>query len=286
MSPESLSFAIVAIVAYAIGALVSFVSVGRAKTAVTWPQLTLAVAGVLAQTIGLGVHCATSKTHYFTSPMEILWLLSWSVGVNYVLILSAWRIVGLGVLVLPLNMALLAASVFSQYPGPAPFGQLDLHPFYPPHVILAFLGYGFFFSACAISILYLRAERLLKHKLFGAVFHGIPSLERLERTSARCVWAGFGLFTVALFLGGYLAHTYGLSSWFLHPKMLAAEITWLVFLVLVVGRLAGRLIGRLAAQTILVGAALVALTIVLGHPLEMSEGDETVPPKQQEQLKP
>jgi ABC-type uncharacterized transport system permease subunit len=284
MNPESLSFVVVAIVAYAIGALLSFISVGRAKTTVSWPQLTLAIVAVLAQTVGLGVHCATSSTHYFTSPMEILWLLSWSVGVNYVLILAAWRIVGLGVLVLPLNVALLAASLFSQYPGPAPFGELDLHPCYPPHVILAFLGYGFFLSACGISILYLRAERLLKHKLFGAVFHGIPSLERLERTAGRCIWAGFCFFTIALVLGGYLAHAHGVASWFLKPKMLAAEITWLVFLVLIIGRAAGRLIGRLAAQTVLVGAALVALTIVLGHPLKITNGNDT--PAPQEQQKP
>jgi len=286
MSPDSISFVVVAIAAYAVGALLSFVSVGRAKTAVSWPQLTLAVAGVLAQTIGLGVHCATSEMHYFTSPMEILWLLAWSVGVNYVFILAAWRIVGLGVLVLPLNVALLAASLFSQYPGPAPFGELDLHPFYPPHVLLAFLGYGFFLSACAISILYLRAERLLKHKLFGAVFYGIPSLERLERTAGRCVWLGFGFFTTSLLLGGYLAHAHDASSWALRPKMLAAEITWLVFLVLLVGRLAGRLIGRLAAQTVLVGAALVALTIVLSHPLQVAEEDVTTPPQSQESVKP
>ena len=286
MNPGSLSFVIVAIVAYAIAALLSFVSVGRGKTAATWPQLTLAIAAVLSQTVGLGVHCATSTTHYFTSPMEILWLLSWAVGINYVLILAAWRIVGLGVLVLPLNVALLAASIFSRYPGPAPFGALDLHPFYPPHVLLAFLGYGFFLSACAISILYLRAERLLKHKLFGAVFHGIPSLERLERTAGRCVLAGFGFFTLALVLGGYLAHAHGVSSWFLHPKMLAAEITWLVFLTLIVGRATGRLIGRLAAQSVLVGAALVALTIVLGHPLEVDEDHETPPTGTREQLRP
>jgi ABC-type uncharacterized transport system permease subunit len=218
--------------------------------------------------------------------MEILWLLAWSVGVNYLVILAAWRIVGLGALVLPLNVAILAASLLAQYPGPAPVSGVDRHSLYAPHVLLAFLGYGFFLTACAISILYLRAEWLLKHKVFGAVLQGMPSLERLERTAGRCVWAGFAFFTLALAQGGYMAHMYNVSSWFLHPKMLAAEITWVIFLVLIVGRLAGRLIGRLAAQTVLVGAALVALTIVLGHPLQSETDGNSGSPETREKARP
>jgi ABC-type uncharacterized transport system permease subunit len=276
----------VAIAAYAAGAVLSFVSIGRAKYASSWPHLALALVGLLAQMIGLSVHCSASETHYFTSPMEILWLLAWSVGVNYVVILTAWRIAGLGLLVLPLNVALLAASLLAQFPGPAPVSGVDRHSLYAPHVLLAFLGYGFFLSACAISILYLRAEWLLKHKVFGAVLQGMPSLERLERTAGRCVWAGFALFSVALAQGAYLAHTFNVSSWFLHPKMLAAEITWLVFLVLVVGRLARRLIGRLAAQTVLVGAALVGFTILLSHPLKSDADGNPGSSAAQEKLRP
>jgi ABC-type uncharacterized transport system permease subunit len=275
-----------AMAVYAAGALFSFMSVGRGKKTSSTPQLALAVLGVLFQMIGLGVHCATSETHYFTSPMEVLWLLAWSVGVNYVIILAAWRIVGLGALVLPLNVAILAASLLAQFPGQAPVSGVDRHPLYAPHVLLAFLGYGFFLSACAISILYLRAEWLLKHKLFGTVLQGMPSLERLERTASRCIWAGFAFFTVALAQGGYLAHTFNVASWFLHPKMLAAEITWLVFLILIVGRLSKRMLGRLAAQTVLVGAAVVALTIVLKHPLQSEAGDDVAPVKSQEKARP
>jgi hypothetical protein len=67
--------------------------------------------------------------------------------------------------------------------------------------------------------------------------------------------------------------------------MMAAEITWLVFLVLIVGRLAGRVIGRLAAQTVLVGAALVGLTIVLSHPLQ-PDTDGVASPDVQEKARP
>ena len=283
MSPQF--FVGLAMVAYALGALASFVSVGRQKRPSVALPFALAVTAVLAQTIGLSVHCATSETHYFTSSMEILWLLAWSIGVNCVVILAAWRIAGLGTLILPLNVVVLAASLLAQYPGAAPVSGVDRHPLYAPHVLLAFLGYGFFLTACAIGILYLRAEWLLKHKVFGAMLQGMPSLERLDRTAGRCVWVGFVFFTLALLQGGYLAHVFHVSSWFLHPKMLAAEITWLVFLVLIVGRLAGRVIGRLAAQTVLVGAALVGLTIVLGHPLQ-PDTDGVASPDVQEKARP
>lgn len=284
MSPKL--FVGLAIAAYAAGALFSFISVGRGKKASLAPQLALAALGVLFQMIGLGVHCATSETHYFTSSMEILWLLAWSVGVNYVILLVAWRIVGLGMLVLPLNVAILAASLLSHYPGSAPVSGMDRHSLYASHVLLAFLGYGFFLTACATSILYLRAEWLLKHKVFGVVLQGIPSLERLERTAGRCVWAGFAFFSVALVQGGYMAHVFSVSSWFLHPKMLAAEITWLVFLILIIGRLSRRMRGRLAAQTVLVGAALVALTIMLSHPLQAESNGEGNSSDTQEKARP
>jgi ABC-type uncharacterized transport system permease subunit len=237
-------------------------------------QLILVALGVLFQTAGIGRHCHESATHYFTSGTEILWLLAWAAGINYLLVLAAWRMRALGVLILPLNAGLLAASFLFTYPGPAPLGELHRHPLYPVHVLSAFLGYGFFMTACAASLLYLRAEWLLKHKLFTVFFQEMPSLERIERSAARSVWVGLALFTVALGLGGYLCWRQGLTGWYGLPKILVAEATWLIFAVLAAGRLAGRLVGRTAAKTILAGAALVAATILIGHPFRASGAED------------
>ena len=263
MSPEQ--FVLLALVLYVSGAVAALLGLRYDRR---WPraQAGAVLLAVLAQTAGISVHCAHSPTHYFTSGAEILWLLSWSAGVNYLVLLAAWRMNALGLLILPLNAALLAASFLFPYPGPPPVGGLDRDPLYPVHVMSAFLGYGLFVTGCAASVLYLRAQALLKRKLFGVLFAGLPSLERLDRTAAWSVAAGLFLFTVALALGTVLAVRANVAHWYLHPKILVAEATWLVFLVLAAGRLAGRLTGRGAANTILAGAGLVAATILLGHP--------------------
>ena len=282
MSPET--FVLAALAAYAAGFAAAVAGL-RYRSARERPwQLILVALGILLQTAGLGAHCHQSPTHYFTSGTEILWLLAWAAGVNYLLVLAAWRMRALGVLILPLNAGLLAASFLFTYPGPPPVGGLDHNPLYPVHVLSAFLGYGFFLTACAASLLYLRAEWLLKHKLFTVFFQEMPSLERIERSAAHSVWAGLALFTVALGLGGFLCWRQGIEGWYGLPKILAAEATWLIFVVLALGRLAGRLVGRTAAKTILAGAALVGATIVLGHPFRASgeEGPARTPGAREE----
>ena len=70
------------------------------------------------------------------------------------------------------------------------------------HILAAFLGYGLFLTACGASILYLEQTKLLKRKVFGALFRDLPSLERLERLELVCAWMGLGIFALALAAGG------------------------------------------------------------------------------------
>ncbi|MCW8131812.1 MAG: cytochrome c biogenesis protein CcsA, partial [Planctomycetota bacterium] len=232
------------------------------------PWLHLAViAAAIFHSAGIGVHCAHSSTHFFTSHAENLWLLSWTLGIGYLALLLGFRMRTLGALTLPLSSAMLFVSRFVTQPGLPPTAAAAQHPLLPVHIMCAFLGYGLFLTACAASVLYLEEHRLLKRKIFGVLFHGLPSLEKLEKAATLCTWAGFGLFTVALGTGAFLAKHYGGGeAWYLEPKILATQATWLVFLVLLVGRLSGRLIGRASAKTVLVGAALVVGTFLLAHP--------------------
>lgn len=273
-------FFLLAAIAYAIGAGVA-VGGFRVQSLREGPwQMLAAVAAVIFHTAGIGVHCAHSQTHFFASYAENLWLLSWALGIGYITLLIGFRMRSLGALTLPLAAGMLFVSEFLTKPGLPPTSAAAAHPLLPIHIMSAFLGYGLFLTACAASLMYLEEHRLLKRKVFGVLFHGLPSLERLDKAATLCTWAGFALFTVAVGTGAFLAKHYGGGeTWYLEPKILATQATWLVFLVLLVGRLSGRLIGRASAKTVLVGAALVVATFLLAHPFREA-GDPAKPAAQ------
>jgi ABC-type uncharacterized transport system permease subunit len=102
--------------------------------------------------------------------------------------------------------------------------------------------------------------------MFSQLFRGQASLEKLEKASNVAVCIGLALFTVALYTGAELMHSLGHTNWYLEPQVLSSFATWLIFLVLAVGRLAGRWAGRTSAKIVLAGAALVVLTFFISHP--------------------
>lgn len=264
MTPEV--FFLLALAVYALGAALALGGL-RWEPLRRGPGQHLATGlGVLLQTFGIGLHCARSETHFFTSKFESVWLLAWTLGLAYLALLLCWNMRALGSLVLPLIVALLVAARLYTEPGLPPAALAARHPLFAVHILSAFFGYGLFLTACAASVLYLEEHRLLKRKLFGFLLQGLPSLEKLERTATLCAWAGLLIFTVAVGTGATMAKRTGQAHWYLEPFVLSTQTTWLVFLVLVVGRATGRLAGRAAAKVILVGAGLVLVTFLIGHP--------------------
>lgn len=260
-------FMLLAALAYGAGAVAAIAGL-RSEALRKGPWQHLAVLLALAfHTTGIGFHCAQSSSHFFSSTAENLWLISWTVGIGFFALLAGLGMRTIGALILPAITAMLLMARFSLLPGAPPAGPAAHHPLLPVHIVSAFLGYGLFLTACAASILYLESHRLLKRKIFGVLFRSLPSLQKLEQATTICSWTGFAVFTVALGSGEYLAH-HALSeaAWYLEPKILLTQATWLVFLVLVVGRLSGRLSGRAAARMVLLGAALVACTFLITHP--------------------
>ena len=218
--------------------------------------------GMLLKTVAIGMACSQSGNHFFNSASEMVGLLGWALGCSYLLALAVSAARSLGALVLPLVVALLALSQILNKVGADPGVPAD--SLLAIHIIAAFLGYGLFLTACGTSLLYLQQARLLKRKAFGVLFRDIPGLERLERLEMLCSWLGLASLTVAIVAGAMLARRADKPFW-LEPKILATQLTWLIFGVLVVGRSARWLNGRLAAKFVLAGAALVLFTFALSH---------------------
>jgi ABC-type uncharacterized transport system permease subunit len=261
MTPEALSIAALVAMSFAAFAAVAgfrMASLHNAKV-----QSIPVALGVALKTAAIGLACARSATHFFNSPAEICGLFAWALSCSFLVALLVSAARSLGAVILPLVVILMALSLVTSTDSAGPVAlQSD---YLAPHILSAFLGYGLFLTACGASVLYLEQSRLLKRKTFGVLFKDLPSLERLERLEFFCSVLGLIAFTIALVTGAYMAGETGKPFWFV-PKFLSAQVTWLIFLVLVAGRALRWLNGKTAARCVLAGAGLVLFTFALGHP--------------------
>ncbi|HLX60614.1 MAG TPA: cytochrome c biogenesis protein CcsA [Planctomycetota bacterium] len=265
MKPEHLAYA--ALISFALGAAAAIAGFRvEAFKNIGW-QIFFTGLGALLKTAAIGMSCKSSESHFFNSGSEIYGLLAWALALSHLLAMLVCRVRSAGALAMPLMVLLMALSLFSgtnQPPLNRPADSL-----FASHILSAFLGYGLFLTACGASVLYLEQARLLKRKMFGVIFQDLPSLERLERLEILCSRLGLVVFSIALATGAAMAHAANAPLW-TDWKFISTLVTWIVFFTLVVGRSLRLINGRTAAKCVLAGAALVVVTLALGHPLATS----------------
>lgn len=132
-------------------------------------------------------------------------------------------------------------------------------------LMVAYVALGFSILA---SILYLVQERRLKAKLKPGKSRGVipfdwlPPLETLERIAHGTLEFGFPCMTVGLIIGAVLVQETPLgASYFLDPKIIAAIISWIIYVVLLLVRRSTGLRGRKAAY---LSGAFMVLMIAVG----------------------
>lgn len=262
MTPEILAYA--ALISFALGGAAAIAGFRMETFRHAGWQIFFTGLGALLKTLAIGASCKSSENHFFNSVSEIYGLLAWALALSHFLALMVCRVRSVGALVLPVMALLMALSLLSGK-GQPPLNR-PADSLFAAHILSAFLGYGLFLTACGASVLYLEQARLLKRKIFGVIFQDLPSLERLERLEILCSRLGLVVFSVALTTGAMMAHAAHAPLW-TDWKFISTLVTWLVFFTLVVGRSLRLINGRTAAKCVLAGAALVVVTLALGHPL-------------------
>jgi ABC-type uncharacterized transport system permease subunit len=131
-------------------------------------------------------------------------------------------------------------------------------------LMVAYVALGFSVLA---SVLYLVQERRLKTKVKPGAKPGwlplewLPPLDTLERIAHATLEFGFPCMTVGLILGAVLVQETSLgASYFLDPKVIAAFLSWGVYVLLLLVRRSAGLRGRKAAY--LSGAVMVVMIAV------------------------
>jgi ABC-type uncharacterized transport system permease subunit len=201
---------------------------------------------------------------------EVQSLLGLAVAAVFFLVWWLYDAISLGLFALPVTffMVLVPALGPGRYMFPSQGVRVNWLIAHIAALMLAYVALGFSLLA---SILYLLQERRIKSKpkarpLTGedswwAPFDWLPPLDTLERISEAMLEFGFPCMTVGLVIGSVLAQETSLgAAYFLDPKIIAAFVSWAIYVLLLLVRRAAGLRGRKAAY--LSGAVFAVMIVV------------------------
>ena len=213
---------------------------------------------------------------HFVSVVEMLKAHGWvPVGVREVQSLLGLAMAGLFFLVWWLYDAISLATFFlvfvpalgpDRYMFPSQGVRVSWLIAHIAALLLAYVALGFSLLA---SILYLVQERRIKSKFkavpgrdsWWAPLDWLPPLDTLERLSEAMLEFGFPCMTVGLVIGAVLVQETSLgAAYFLDPKIIAAFVSWAIYVLLLLVRRTAGLRGRKAAY--LSGAVFAVMVVV------------------------
>lgn len=140
------------------------------------------------------------------------------------------------------------------------------NPWILVHIILILLGEALFTVAFIAGVLYIFEEKKIKSKQVGSVLQKFPSLTTLDKINHFCLIVGFPLVTVGMALGLLLAKEIWGTDWVWGQKETWSLVTWLLYAVLIHGRLSSGWKGRKAALGAVLGFGIILFTLfVIGY---------------------
>jgi len=250
-----------AVFLYAAAMIVSIWALARRSSrAVPWiPRIT--AVGLVFHFAGL-VRAALERSAILAlSLREILFLLAFAAISVYLLAHFKFRLEVMGVIILPLIVALMGVTLLVPDEGSeaAQAWQVSLRAV---HVIPAVLGAAFLFVTFTTSVIYLIQERGLKEHKPLRFFISLPSLERCDRLNYLSLGWGFSFLTLVVVSGALTnKYTHGDSSWVLREWY--SLMAWLLFAVVIYDRVfAGRWRGRLSSYLSIIGFVAIILRMV------------------------
>jgi ABC-type uncharacterized transport system permease subunit len=170
--------------------------------------------------------------------------------------------------VLPVAAVTVLLPLF--FPG-FELGGLSHRPFFVPHLLVGTLAYGVLLLAALHAALMMAAERALhgqmggQRSIFARWLDHLPPLLVLERMLFKWIAVGFVLLTLTALSGVLFSEeVFGRPMRFDH-KTLFTLFAWVVFGVLLAGRLRFGWRGRVALRLTVAGFVLLLLAYVGSH---------------------
>jgi ABC-type uncharacterized transport system permease subunit len=125
------------------------------------------------------------------------------------------------------------------------------------HILLSMAAAALLFAAAVTALLLVFLDRRLRSARIADLPSGMPPLDALEKVMFRLIGAGFVLLTLALFTG--FVFVTNLFTQNLVQKTVLSLIAWLIFGVLLIGRMRFGWRGRSAVRWTLSGFGVLAV---------------------------
>jgi cytochrome c-type biogenesis protein CcsB len=249
-----------ALVFYGLGILLIVPSVKRRRPSLTPASLGALGLGLLAHAGALAAEAARMHRLPVTDVRSALSFYAFLVTLAFFFVYLRYRIVSLGLFMLPLVFLLTLISVL--HPG----GSFDSSAFRGGwllvHISSIFLGYTALFLTFVAALMYLIQEHELKSKQPRGFYYRLPSLEVCDEIHYRSLLLGLPLLSLGILTGFVWASRTWKGPWELDPKILASLVTWLIYLVLFSTRVSGGWRGRRAAYIAIFGFAAILVTFM------------------------
>ncbi len=236
-----------------------FIYLLRRSEALSKISLGLTAAGFASHTIALVVRMLSGEEALLASFQEALSFSSWMLVLVFLAVEFRHRIHVLGSFIVPLALVSLVTSAVLPDRGPAIAGGLKAMWL---HVTLSMLGTVGFAVAFVAGLMYLIQDGLLKSKRFNVLYTKLPPLDFLDNLNQQSIVAGFPLLTLGIITGALSADFAKGSyvSW--NPEQTWALVTWVFYLIVLVGRLTVGWRAKRAAYLTIIGFAVVILTLI------------------------
>ena len=218
--------------------------------------LIVAAAGLVAQTLGLILRGVDAGRFPFVGLYESLVLVAWAIVLVWHVLESFTKIKAVGLYVMPVVLVLLTIALISYDPpqGMVPALRSDI---VIVHVIVMLVAIGCLYVAGGAAIIYLIEERLLHRRKTGGVLGRLPSLAALERLIYHATLLGLPFLTMGMAAGVIRAETFKVPGWATDPMVLLSAAAWVVYLVLIAGRVRGDWSGRSVSWLAVAGLVLL-----------------------------
>jgi cytochrome c-type biogenesis protein CcsB len=249
-----------ALVFYGLGILLIVPSVKRRRPSLSPASLGALGIGLLAHASALAVEAARIHRLPVTDVRSALSFYAFLVTLAFFFVYLRYRIVSLGLFMLPLVFLLTLISAL--HPG-TPFDSSAFRGgWLLVHISSIFLGYTALFLTFVAALMYLIQEHELKSKQPRGFYYRLPSLDLCDELYYRSLLVGLPLLSLGILTGFVWASRTWKGPWELDPKILASLITWLIYLVLFSTRVSGGWRGRRAAYLAIFGFAAILVTFM------------------------
>lgn len=256
---------------YFMGTVVFLIHLLRRSEVSSKVGLGIAAFGFLIHTVALVLQVSAVEKALFVDFHKAMSFFSWSLMLVFLGVALKYQLYVLGAFILPLAFLSLVSTVV------VPVEKPMLQPVFDAvwiHVALSMLGTVGFAVAFVAGLMYVMQDRLLKSKQFNVLYFKLPPLDFLDSLNRQSILLGFPFLTLGILTGAISAQiTWGhYLSW--NPEQTWALITWLFYLIVLMGRITMGWRAKKAAYLTIVGFAGVLFTflgvVFKGHGLPVS----------------